>query len=85
MLQYIREADCDDYAKVSALEMLTQLCLDGVVEESFFSDFLKSLIYDPKVDGSYNFDTFIAEEVFHCHLYYMIPDIKFLFKDVYSV
>lgn len=81
LMQYIREADCDDYAKVSALEMLTQLCLDGVVEESFFSDFLKSLIYDPKVNGSYNFDTFIAEAVFHCHLYHMIPDIKFLFKE----
>lgn len=73
----IQNRDIDGYVRSAMLDVMGQLYLDGILEESKLKDFLKQNIYDGR-EYDYLYDL-IGDMICQCHFYDMLPEIRYLF------
>ncbi len=73
----IQNRDIDEFVRSAMLDVMGQLYLDDILEESELKDFLKQNVYDGKeYDYIYNS---IGYMICQCHFFDMLPEIRYLF------
>lgn len=74
----IQNRNINEFVRASMLDVMGQLYLDGILEESNWKDFLRKIVYDGReYDYIYN-----AVEIMlcQCHFVDMLPEIRYMFE-----
>lgn len=75
----IQNEEIYEYVKSAMLDVMGQLYLDGVLEESELKDFLKQCVHRGG-EYDYVYDA-IGEMICRCHFIDMLPEIRYLFDN----
>lgn len=74
----IHNRDIDEFARSAMLDVMGQLYIEGILEESEWKDFLKQNVHDEReYDYIYNA---IGYTLCQCHFIDMLPEIRYMFE-----
>lgn len=75
----IQNRDIDEYVRTEMLDVMGQLYLDGILEESEWKEFLRENVHDGReYDYTYNA---IGHILCQCHFIDMLPEIRYMFSN----
>lgn len=75
----IQNRDIDEFVRSAMLDVMAQLYLDGILEESEWKEFLKENVYDGRA-YDYLYDT-IGYILCQCHFIDMLSEIRYMFDN----
>lgn len=72
----IQNTDVDEFVRADMLDVMGQLYLDGILQESEWREFLKQIVYSGK-DYGYLYNE-AAHMLCRCHFFDMLPEIRYM-------